>query len=90
MNPVQCAQMSGRRPSRFLFLTGKDGGQKKYKVNEGEKQISTIELGCCNRFLFLKLTKIRLFMCNGGYIHSLILTNYLTSSHIRGMILDES
>ena len=46
MNPVQCAQMSGRRPSRVLFLTGRGGGQKKYKVNEAEKQISTIEKGC--------------------------------------------
>jgi hypothetical protein len=30
--------MSGRCPSRVLFLTGRGGGQKKYKVNADWKR----------------------------------------------------
>jgi len=53
--------MSGRRPSRVLFLTGKGGGQKKYKENEGQKQISTIEKCAKSCYKFVKLLKKKTF-----------------------------
>jgi hypothetical protein len=55
MNPVHYAQMSGRRPSRVLLLTGKRCGQKEYKLNEGQKHISAIEKCAKFRYKFLKL-----------------------------------